>query len=101
MTDADNTIIFSKGKSIITSDPDGEIANAAIGMARPEKTTELEKKNGVYTFDMWINRHATNYEAPGETIGGLRDCAGNGGSNNYKNIASISQDFAWLDDEVM
>ena len=40
MTEAGNTIIFSKGKSIITSDRDGKIANAAICVAQPENTTE-------------------------------------------------------------
>ena len=45
MTEVDNAIIFSKGKSIITSDPTGEIAAAAIKLAKPSKTTELEKKN--------------------------------------------------------
>ena len=50
MTEANNTIIFSKGKSIITSDPTGEVAAAAIRAAKPERTTELKKVNGVYTF---------------------------------------------------
>ena len=91
MTDADNTVIFSKGKSIITSDPDGRIAAAAIKLADPTKTTVLDKKNGVYTFDMWIpkagdismsEKQQTNY------------------CSNYQNIGSVS-DFAWLDDQVM
>ena len=92
MTEAGNTIIFSKG-NIITSDNDGKIANAAIKVARPENTTELEKRNGVYTFDMWLDTAAGNYQKPGV------EYVDNNG--NYQNIASISQDFAWLEDDVM
>ena len=89
MTEANNTIIFSKGKSIITSDPTGEVAAAAIKAARPEGTTELEKRNGVYTFDMWIPKSELEMEeAPRQ-------------EDNYHNVGNISQDFTWLDDEVM
>ena len=91
MTDAGNTIIFSKGRSIIATDKDGEVAKAAIGAAKPNQTTELEKRNGVYTFDMWVDRDQTNYVAR-TTLGR---------SSNYQNIGAIRQDFAWLDDEVM
>ena len=94
MTDADNTIIFSKGRSIITSDPDGEVAGAAFRACKPMKTTELEKKNGVYTFDMWIERQADNYQSPGQTFE-------RGQTNTYHNIGAITGDFAWLEDEVM
>ena len=92
MTEAENTIIFSKGRSIITSDPGGKIAEAAFKQCRPEITTELEKKNGVYTFDMWVptvSKAENNY------------CQGQGGGgDNYHNVGSVSG-FAWLDDEVL
>ena len=88
MTDADNTIIFSKGRSIITSDKGGKIADAAIKLANPANTTELQKKNGVYTFDMWLKRQASNYTPPAAE------------ASNYKNIGAVST-FSWLDDEVM
>ena len=91
MTDANNTIIFSKGRSIITSDKDGKVANAAFKAVNPINTTELEKRGGVYTFDMWINKQSTNYTPPGTSIT----------ATNYKDIGTISQDFGWLDDEVM
>ena len=91
MTDAGNTIIFSKGRSIIATDKEGEVAKAAIKAAKPNQTTELEKRNGVYTFDMWVNKDQTNY-VPRTTLGR---------SINYQNIGAVSQDFAWLDDEVM
>ena len=96
MTEAGNTIIFSQGKSIITSDKDGAIANAAISKARPENTTELEKKNGVYTFDMWINAQSANYPPP--TSGAISNSVN---KDNYQNIGAITSDFAWLEDEVM
>ena len=65
MTNAENIIISSKGKSIITLNKDGHIANTAINAARPNRTTEFEKKNGVYTFDMWLKKQANNYIPPG------------------------------------
>ena len=95
MTDAENTIIFSKGRSVITSDPEGKVAEAAFKACKPAKTTELEKRNGVYAFDIWLDNHATNYQAPGMA------CETSQTQTNYKNIAEISRDFAWLDDEVM
>ena len=67
MTKAKNTIIFSAGKSIITSDPEGRVAEAAIKASRPENTTELRESNGVYTFDLWIPRKN------GETINEVQD----------------------------
>ena len=87
MTEAGNTIIFSKTRSVITSDPDGSIAEAAIKNAKMDRTTELQKKNGVYTFDMWI---PTSGEISGD----------NTGTDNYNEIGNIS-DFAWLEDEVL
>ena len=95
MTEAGNTIIFSRGKSIITSDKDGTIANTAINVAKPEHTTELDKKNGVYTFDMWINTQSGNYPPPATAISNSNTCG------DYNNIGSITSGFAWLDDEVM
>ena len=89
MTDAENTIIFSKRRSVITSDPGGRVAEAAFRACKVDHTTELEKKNGVYTFDLWI---------PEE--GGIKQ-EGNQGrnENNYHNIGHVS-DFTWLDDDV-
>ena len=108
MTDANNTIIFSKGRSIITSDKDGKVANAAFAAANPINTTELEKKGGAYTFDMWINKQSTNYTPPGTTITTTTNSVTTNKTGtshhdvrNYKNIGEISRDFAWLDDEVM
>ena len=87
MTDADNTIIFSKRRSVITSDPTGEIAEAAIKRSNPNFTTELEKKNGVYSFDMWI-------PATGNS--------GGEGKQEEETIHAIDEwDFTWLEDEVM
>ena len=60
MTDAGNTLIFSKGKSIITSDKGGKTAATAISAAKPEQTSELEQESGVYTFDMWFSSQAEN-----------------------------------------
>ena len=97
MTDADNTIIFSKGRSIITADKDGKVAEAAIKMAKPQHTTELEKKNGVYTFDMWIKSQRNYYQPPGTII----NTEAPSSTSNYQNFAAISSDFAWLEDEVM
>ena len=88
MTDANNTIIFSKGKSIITSDPYGAVARAGISAANPNCTTELEKRNGVYTFDMWIP--AANENSDDKVAE----------NNNYHEIGAVS-DFAWLEDKVM
>ena len=90
MTEAGNTIIFSKGRSIITSDPSGKIAEAAFRVASPQGTTELEKKNGVYSFDMRVPKaqeirtsgNYTNVEQGGE---------------NYYKIGSVT-DFGWLDE---
>ena len=53
-------------------------------------TDELEKKkNGVYTFDMWLEKTSSNYSPPGENY------------DNYQNIGEISRDFTWLEDVVM
>ena len=82
MTKANNTIIFSAGRSIITSDPNGMVAEAAIKASRPQDTTELVEQNGVYTFDMWVPRKAIN-EVQGE-------------DEHYNNDSS----FTWLEDEV-
>ena len=68
-----------------------EIANTAINAAKPENTTELEKRNGVYTFDMWLEKtNSNNYSPPGENY-----------DNYYQNIGEISRDFTWLEDVVM
>ena len=93
MTDADNTIIFSKGRSIITADKSGDVARAALDAANPRTTTELEKKNGVYSFDIWLHKLGNEFPSPCNSAVQEK-------SKNYKNIASISQDFHWLDDEV-
>ena len=96
MTEAGNTIIFRKRKSIITTDRDCKIANPAINAAKPENTTELEKKNGVYTFDMWLEAAGSNCQAPGNYYEDH-----NRGCDNYQNIGEISRDFTWLEDAVM
>ena len=82
MTEAGDTIIFRKRHSIITSDSDGRVADAAIKACKPENTTELVEKNGVYTFDMWIPRD----DRRRVTINAVHD-------------AEIrDQGFAWLED---
>ena len=64
MTDADNTIIFSKGRSIITADKSGDVARAALDAANPRTTTELEKKNGVYSCDIWLHNLGNQFPNP-------------------------------------
>ena len=82
MTEAKNTIMFSNGRSIIVSDPDGRVAEAAIRAARPELTTELTKKNGVYSFDMYVPAAKYNYE-------------------DAKVPTINATSFAWLEDELV
>ena len=96
MTEAGNTIIFSNGKSIITSDPDGSVAAAAFKAAKAEQTTELRKDNGVYTFDMWLPRQPGGGNYQEECNQGHYDC--NEGVD-YQNIGHIS-DFQWLDEAM-
>ena len=54
MNEADNTIVFSKGRSVIIPDKGGNIANEIISKANRESITELRKERGVYVFDMWV-----------------------------------------------
>ena len=100
MTDASNTIIFSKGRSVITSDLDGKVAKAAFAACKEADTTELNKKNGVYTFDMWVPTSGS-IKAP---IEGSNNSIYQGArpeqTSNYHNIGAVSG-FAWLDDELI
>ena len=77
----------------ISTQKSGDVARAALDAANPRTTTELEKKNGVYSFDIWLNKLGNEFPSPCNN-------AVQEESKNYKNIASISQDFHWLDDEV-
>ena len=98
MTKAENTVIFSKGRSIITSDPGGKIAEAAFKLCKPDSTTQLEEKNGVYSFDMWIRREQRGVEEEGNSSSN-----DGGSSSSYQEIGSISgsQGFTWLEDDVL
>ena len=92
MTKAENTVIFSKGRSVITSDPGGKIAEAAFRMCRQECTTQLEEKNGVYSFDMWIRKERGEVEEAAAC-----------NENSYNEIGCVndSSGFTWLEDAVM
>ena len=78
ITEADNTVIFSNGKSAIIKDPGAKIANKIISEADRNTTTELRKDKGVYKFDIYVEK-----EKEAETI------------------KEVSQDFAWLDSDLM
>ena len=60
MNEADNTIIFSKGRSAIIPDKDGKKAEKLINETRKEDVTELRQERGVYVFDLWIPGSANN-----------------------------------------
>ena len=79
MNDAENTVIFSKGRSVIIKDPNSEIAKRAISMAKKERITELRKDKGVFKFDVWVPS----------------------GSDKTQVIAGVDQSFTWLEGDLM
>ena len=79
MNEAENTVIFSKGRSVIIKDPNSEIAKKAISMAKKERITELRRDKGVFKFDVWVPS----------------------GDNRPQVIAGIDQSFTWLEGDLM
>ena len=57
MVEANNTIIFSKDKSVIMPDPGSRLARRAIGGADQSTITELQKNRGVYKFCLLAPKH--------------------------------------------
>ena len=79
ISEAENTVVFSKGMSAIIKDPGAQLADKLIASAKPERVTKLRKDKGVFKFDVWV----PNYKEENGEIG------------------QIERDFGWLDGELM
>lgn len=65
VTSRDNVIILSKYGSFVARDPNGAIHRKAYAAAASGPGFWLYKKNGVYTFPVWINKQATGPTSAG------------------------------------
>ena len=56
MNDAGNTVIFSKGRSVVVPDPDSRLVSQVLQSVAEDDVTELRRENGTFKFDIWVKK---------------------------------------------
>ena len=56
MNDAGNTVIFSKGRSVVVPDPDSRLVSQVLQSVSEDDVTELRRENGTFKFDIWVKK---------------------------------------------
>ena len=60
MNDAGNTVIFSKGRSVVITDPESKLVHQMLQSVDEEEVTELRRENGTFKFDIWVKKKVSD-----------------------------------------